>query len=79
MADLHKLTKAEVVIIRPTTDGNGFKSGQEYRAQRSRHMYLVRLKGDHIRWVHSVDTPSAHLWDGKDWDAAGHFEYIRDE
>ena len=77
--NLHELTNAGAAIVRPTKSGNGFVAGQEYRAQRGPNAtYFIRLKGGRIRWISGIGTPSAHLHDGKDWGAAGHFEYLRD-
>ena len=80
MPNLRELTRADVAIVRPTTDGNGFKAGKEYKAQRGNGgAYFVKIPGSHhIRWLSGIGTPSAHLWDGEDWAAAGHFEYLRD-
>ena len=77
-------TDADVVTLRPTTDGNGFVAGQEYAffrdygTQASNGFYTNLPKSGHLRYVSHLNQPSAHLWDGKNWYAAGHFEYVRD-
>ena len=80
MANIYELTDNKVVLIRPTESGDGFVKGQIYEAWRGDfHAFTVTLPGGIKRILSTVNEPSAHLWDGTDWDAAGHFELVNPE
>ncbi len=65
------------LIAKPTENGNGFKKGSSYKFIHSRNScYYAEVLGA-IKYVtlpqEGLSEPSAHLWDGHDWDTAGHF------
>lgn len=61
-------------IAFPTRSGNGFKAFELYTfEQLNGCLYRITLENGAER-VDSLDgKKSAHLWDGKNWDNAGHF------
>ena len=73
-----KTNNVRKVVAVPTESGNGFVKGREYAFYHKRNGLYVNKQTGYDKFE-DFGKKSAHLWDGHDWDAAGHFEIISQE
>lgn len=73
-----KTNNARKVVAVPTESGSGFIKGREYAFHHVRNGLYINTQTGSDKFE-NFGEKSPHLWDGHDWDAAGHFEIITSE
>lgn len=71
----------KIIYAQPSTSGNGFIKGDTYKLIHEQNgLYIAQTFLGERYISYPFNTQSGHLWDGTNWDEAGHFvEVINNE
>ena len=72
---VNKLTNnAPIVYAMPSESYGSFTAGKHYRFEHVRNGLYQTISDDgHLKYDSLTGDKSAHLWNSRDWDLAGHF------